>query len=128
MSDLLACLEESQALIRDMSEEVQALDRELRPFWAREKAIKDAIRESYAVHNGRITVALGSSEAWRIEMRKGLYAELDRLSEVFGPIRTRRRETRADLDASMRQVERLHELISNPPTTGSGKSAQLRLF
>lgn len=124
-NELQHLLEESQSFIRCKSDEIQALDRELGPFWSLEREIKAAIRQSYRLHGGRIVISLDPAE---IELRRGLYVELERLTEVFGPIRTKRREAREDLDATMRQVERLHELMARPQIPQRSKTAQLNLF
>lgn len=52
--------------------------------------------------------------------RHELFAELDRLVEVWGPLRSRRREIKARIRSGMAAIERLQKLLAKPRRKARG--------
>ena len=123
MSGELEEIDELMNYVAEQSQVLRSLDRELDPFWRRQSELATALIKTHPWIAGDEAVRLGlGAEEDQVYVtgygradRTGLFAELDRLTDVFGPIRTRRREVKAEVDAALRAAERLRELLDKPP-------------
>lgn len=124
--DLREQLEEHLAYAEGQNQIIRALDRELRPYWPRRDALKSALVHTHEWMNGGAAAAIDARlrpdkdivVGYRREtagQRKGLFAELLRLSEVFGPACQRRLIAKMEADAALRAADRIREILAKPP-------------
>ena len=122
----MTALAELREFVSEQHEILIAFDRQLDPFWANERELKDLLIcthdwiDGIAAEDAGLRGTIDSAKyvtAFRFEnraTRRDLFAELDRLIAVWGPVRARRRQVKADLDAATRTIERITEAAKKP--------------
>jgi hypothetical protein len=93
---------------------IALLDRELREYYPRKAAIKGEIARTfpYVIADGPTGAPVHHVTQWTCEgapIRAGLFAELDRLNEVYGPVISQRRDIQAEANALAKAIERIQQ-------------------
>ena len=117
-------LAELMNYVDEQAQVLRALDRELDPYWRRQNELTTTLIKTHPWITGKDALDQGRgadpNKCYVIGFgqgidRRDLFAEFDRLTEVFGPIRVRRRTVKAEIDASLRAAECIQKLLARPP-------------
>ena len=117
-------LAELMNYVDEQAQVLRALDRELDPYWRRQNELTTTLIKTHPWITGKDALDQGRgadpNKCYVIGFgqgidRRDLFAEFDRLTEVFGPIRVRRRTVKAEIDASLRAAECIQNCSPNRP-------------
>lgn len=129
-------LEEVMNYLDEQAEVLRALDRQLDPFWRLQSELTTALIRTHPWVRGCEVEAQGGNanpgkdyvtgygRSGAAE-RAGLFAEQDRLIEIWGPVRARRRVVKAEVDACMRAADRIRKLLAKKPRRHSERAPDL---
>ncbi len=129
-------LDELVSYICEQGEILRVLDRELDPYWRRQRQLKEALIKTHPWISGyaALRAGLGASPeevyvtGYGRADRAGLFAEMDRLAEVTAPTRIRRREVKAEIEAACRAADRIREALAKPKKARAERAVTPDLF
>lgn len=113
---------ELQKLVAEKQAQLAVVTDQLRPYWHRQTAIKEAIKATHRTINSLEAENRGLQvRNWNsdrhvvglelgpepVKVRADLFAELDRLAEVYGPTRNLYRELKLEVESTQRAIERI---------------------
>lgn len=101
-------LAEAVQVLKELTNELDAIDDELRPSRDREAQIKAGIQLTHHKHGNVICLNLDGAS---VAKRKQLFAELDEITETWGPLRADRKRTHTEIKLLGKHVERLRSMI-----------------
>jgi hypothetical protein len=89
---------------------IQALDKELAPYWARKLSLHNEVAQTQRA-DWRLRGDKDVVTAWQAADRRGLFAELDRLALAYGPTCSRRKEAKRQSNALASLAKRIQTLL-----------------
>lgn len=139
--ELQRALEDATVVQSEQYEMAKALQRELDPYFRQRRSIQGLIMRTHNWISGEDAEKAGLPNAaprydyvraydrTGISVRDELFAELDRLAEVYGPMCEQRRVAMAEAEAASRAADRIRELLAKPPPKPTKERAtQFNLF